>query len=61
VPGTYTLFAQAEDSFGVFGDPFVLALTVTVVPAIFATQAGAGVENPRPQLFLAATPVAMLS
>ena len=27
-PGTYTLFAQAEDSYGVFGDPFFLALTV---------------------------------
>jgi uncharacterized delta-60 repeat protein len=27
-PGTYTLYAQAEDSFGVFGDPFALTLTV---------------------------------
>jgi hypothetical protein len=27
-PGTYTLFAQAEDSYGVFGDPFALTLTV---------------------------------
>jgi uncharacterized delta-60 repeat protein len=27
-PGTYTLFAQAEDSFGVFGDPLALTLTV---------------------------------
>jgi uncharacterized delta-60 repeat protein len=27
-PGTYTLFAQAEDSYGVFGDPVSLALTV---------------------------------
>ena len=27
-PGTYTLFAEAEDSYGVFGDPFFLALTV---------------------------------
>jgi hypothetical protein len=26
--GTYTLYAQAEDSYGVFGDP--LAITVTV-------------------------------
>ncbi|MFO0844449.1 MAG: delta-60 repeat domain-containing protein [Gemmataceae bacterium] len=26
--GTYTLFAQAKDSFGVLGDPFALALTV---------------------------------
>jgi len=26
--GTYTLFAQAEDSYGVFGDPVLLALTV---------------------------------
>jgi hypothetical protein len=26
--GTYTLFAQAEDSYGVFGDPFALTLTV---------------------------------
>jgi hypothetical protein len=27
-PGTYTLFAQAEDSFGVFGDPFAITATV---------------------------------
>jgi hypothetical protein len=27
-PGTYTLFAQAEDSYGVFGDPIALTLTV---------------------------------
>ena len=27
-PGTYTLFAQAEDSYGVFGDPLALTLTV---------------------------------
>src|SRR5262249_55926167 len=27
--GTYKLFAQAEDSSGVFGDPFALTLTVT--------------------------------
>jgi uncharacterized delta-60 repeat protein len=27
-PGTYTLFAQAEDSYGIFGDPFALNLTV---------------------------------
>jgi uncharacterized delta-60 repeat protein len=27
-PGTYTLFAQAEDSYGVFGDPLALSLTV---------------------------------
>jgi uncharacterized delta-60 repeat protein len=27
-PGSYTLYAQAEDSDGVFGDPFALALTV---------------------------------
>ncbi|MFO0841515.1 MAG: hypothetical protein U0797_03810 [Gemmataceae bacterium] len=27
-PGTYMLFAQAQDSYGVFGDPFVIALTV---------------------------------
>ena len=27
-PGTYTLFAQAEDSYGVFGDPTSLTLTV---------------------------------
>jgi uncharacterized delta-60 repeat protein len=27
-PGTYTLTAQAEDSYGVFGDPFATALTV---------------------------------
>jgi uncharacterized delta-60 repeat protein len=27
-PGSYTLYAQAEDSYGVFGDPFALALTV---------------------------------
>jgi hypothetical protein len=26
--GTYTLFAQAEDSYGVFSDPFALTLTV---------------------------------
>jgi uncharacterized delta-60 repeat protein len=26
-PGTYTLFAQAEDSYGVFGDPFAITLT----------------------------------
>ena len=28
VPGTYTLFAQAADTYGVFGDPVFLALTV---------------------------------
>jgi hypothetical protein len=27
-PGTYTLFAQAKNSVGVFGDPFALTLTV---------------------------------
>ncbi len=27
-PGTYTLFTQAEDSYGVFGDPLALSLTV---------------------------------
>jgi uncharacterized delta-60 repeat protein len=27
-PGTYTLFAQAEDSYGAFGDPLALTLTV---------------------------------
>jgi len=27
--GSYTLFAQAEDSYGVFGDPVALALTVS--------------------------------
>jgi uncharacterized delta-60 repeat protein len=27
-PGTYTLYAQAEDSYGAFGDPFALTLTV---------------------------------
>jgi uncharacterized delta-60 repeat protein len=27
-PGTYTLFAQAQDSYGVFGDPVALTLTV---------------------------------
>jgi hypothetical protein len=27
-PGTYTLYAQAEDSYGVFGDPLALSLTV---------------------------------
>jgi uncharacterized delta-60 repeat protein len=27
-PGSYTLYAQAEDSYGVFGDPLALALTV---------------------------------
>ena len=26
--GTYTLFAQAEDSYGVFGDPVAITLTV---------------------------------
>jgi hypothetical protein len=26
--GSYTLFAQAEDSYGVFGDPLALTLTV---------------------------------
>jgi hypothetical protein len=26
--GTYTIYAQAEDSYGVFGDPVALALTV---------------------------------
>jgi uncharacterized delta-60 repeat protein len=26
--GTYTIYAQAEDSYGVFGDPFALTLTV---------------------------------
>jgi uncharacterized delta-60 repeat protein len=27
--GSYTIFAQAEDSYGVFGDPFALALQVS--------------------------------
>jgi uncharacterized delta-60 repeat protein len=27
-PGTYTLYAQAEDSYGIFGDPCVLTLTL---------------------------------
>jgi uncharacterized delta-60 repeat protein len=27
-PGTYALYAQAQDSYGVFGDPLALALTV---------------------------------
>jgi uncharacterized delta-60 repeat protein len=27
-PGTYTLYAQAEDSYGAFGDPLALTLTV---------------------------------
>jgi uncharacterized delta-60 repeat protein len=27
-PGTYTLYAQAQDSYGVFGDPLALTLTV---------------------------------
>src|SRR5262249_15510204 len=27
-PGTYTLFTQAEDTYGAFGDPVLLALTV---------------------------------
>jgi uncharacterized delta-60 repeat protein len=27
-PGTYTLFAQAEDSYGVFGDPFATSVQV---------------------------------
>jgi uncharacterized delta-60 repeat protein len=27
-PGAYTLFAEAEDSYGVFGDPLAIALTV---------------------------------
>jgi hypothetical protein len=26
--GTYTVFAQAEDSYGVFGDLFAMSLTV---------------------------------
>jgi hypothetical protein len=26
--GTYTLFAQAKDSYGVFGDPFPITETV---------------------------------
>jgi hypothetical protein len=29
VPGTYTLFAQAEDSYGVFGDSVAITLTVS--------------------------------
>jgi uncharacterized delta-60 repeat protein len=28
-PGTYTVYAQAEDSYGVFGDPVALTLTVS--------------------------------
>jgi hypothetical protein len=28
VPGSYTLFAQAQDSDGVFGDPLALTLQV---------------------------------
>jgi hypothetical protein len=27
-PGSYTIYAQAEDSYDVFGDPFALPLTV---------------------------------
>jgi hypothetical protein len=27
-PGTYTLFAVAEDSYGIFGDPDLLTLQV---------------------------------
>jgi hypothetical protein len=27
-PGPYTIYAQAEDSYGVFGDPLALTLTV---------------------------------
>jgi hypothetical protein len=27
-PGTYTIFAQAEDNYGLFSDPFALTLTV---------------------------------
>jgi len=27
-PGTYTLFAQAQDNYGLFSDPFALSLTV---------------------------------
>jgi hypothetical protein len=27
-PGSYTLFAQAEDSYGVFGYPFAITLTM---------------------------------
>jgi hypothetical protein len=27
-PGTYTVYAQAEDSSGLFGDPATLTLTV---------------------------------
>jgi hypothetical protein len=27
-PGSYTVFAQAEDSYSVFGDPVALTLTV---------------------------------
>ena len=26
--GTYTLFAQAEDNYGIFGDPLAIAATV---------------------------------
>jgi len=28
LPGTYTLYAQAQDSYGAFGDPLALTLTV---------------------------------
>jgi hypothetical protein len=28
VHGTYTVFAQAEDNYGLFSDPFALSLTV---------------------------------
>jgi hypothetical protein len=27
-PGTYNLYAQAEDNYGIFGDPFAITLTV---------------------------------
>jgi hypothetical protein len=28
VTGTYTIFGAAEDSYGVFGDPFAINVTV---------------------------------
>jgi len=27
-PGTYTLFAQAQDNYGLFSNPYALSLTV---------------------------------
>jgi uncharacterized delta-60 repeat protein len=43
-PGTYTLYVQAQDSYGALGDPFALQLTV----AALTPNGGGGISGPGP-------------